>query len=125
MGGSNCSETRNGMNCDSKAKANTLVSGNGLLSVRILALEILELRKGNEMGLSDLPRKLAINRPLFEIQMGLRPLYHLELVHTRSLKRKMHMAFLEQETLIAPKGYRIARVWKGTVSTETEISITA
>lgn len=80
--------------------------------------------------LSDMPKKLTINRPLFEIQLGLRPLFHMELIHTGSLKRKMYMAFLETdsngyENLNAPRGYRIVRVWKGTVSTENEIAITA
>ena len=80
------------------------------------------------MNPSEMPKELVINRPLFEIQLGLRPLYHMALVNQRTLAVKMGMAFLETdphglEMLKAPRGHRIMQVWKGTIKPENEITV--
>jgi hypothetical protein len=81
------------------------------------------------MTLSEMPKQIAIQQPVFELQLGI-PMktYILEVISMRTIKHKMVYDVKPEPrsyggVIKAPSGYRISRIWKERVSVETELAI--
>lgn len=92
------------------------------------------MQKAIPTSAESMPKQVAINRPVFEMHLNLSPTYYIEVKSMRTGQLKTISAQLEQkrvgdgrfnlEVLTAPKGYRISRIWKGEINSESEIHLT-
>lgn len=74
--------------------------------------------------LSEYPKAIMISRTSIQVQLGIFPMYTVELTSVRNLKKKCLEIKPDHENVIkAPNGYRITRIWSGAPSVANELTI--